>query len=236
MPFELVVANWKANKNSKEIISWMDEFASSRSSPKNLNVVICPAAIHFSLVKSLIRTHNFPFQISVGLQDLSAYPGGAYTGEITARMAEGSASYVILGHSERRKWFKETVRQTAQKVIQALDNNIIPIVSVDRENFRQQLAQFDDDMLSKIMIMYEPPEAISIQEGLVGKGNPAETKDVEDMTTILHQLAPETKTLYGGSVKSANINGFSSIPGLSGVVVGSASLDPDEFIKIISQI
>jgi triosephosphate isomerase len=170
------------------------------------------------------------------LQDLSAFPGGAYTGEITARMAEGLASHVILGHSERRRWFKETVQQTAQKVIQALDNNIIPVVSIDRENFREVLAQFDDETLSKIIIMYEPPEAISVQEGPVGKGKSAKVSDIENMIKTLYQLAPETKAVYGGSVKSDNITGFSSIPGLSGVVVGSASLDPDEFIKIIRQI
>jgi len=222
----------------------MDKFSSAPLEQKNLQAVICPAAIHFSLVKSLILTHGFPstgsgqvpFQISAGLQDLSIYPGGAYTGEITGRMAQSLASYAILGHSERRKYFKETVQQTAQKTIQALDNNIIPIVSVDRENFRQQLGQFDDDMLSQIIIMYEPPEAISVQEGPVGKGKSAEVSDIEDMIKNLNQLAPDAKILYGGSVKSANIVNFSSVPGLSGVVIGSASLDPNEFIKIIRQI
>ena len=214
----------------------MDRFSSMTTESKNLQVVICPASIHFPLVKDLIQKHNFPFKVSVGLQDLSVFPGGAYTGEVTARMAADSASFVILGHSERRKYFKETAQQTAQKAVQALDNNIIPVVSVDRENFRQVLGQFDDETLSKIIIMYEPPEAISLQEGPVGKGNPAETKDVREMVTILHKLAPTTKILYGGSVKSTNITNFSSIQGLSGVVIGSASLDPDEFIKIIHQI
>lgn len=203
---------------------------------KNLRVVICPAAIHFPLVKDLIQKHNLSGSVSAGLQDLSVFPGGAYTGEVTARMAEGLTSYVILGHSERRKWFKETVQQTAQKVIQALDNNIIPVVSVNRENFLEVLGQFDDETLSKIIIMYEPPEAISAQEGPVGKGKSAEITDIVDMIKTLNQLAPATKILYGGSVKSANIANFSLVPGLSGVVVGSASLDPDEFIKIILQI
>lgn len=214
----------------------MDKFSSGLPESNNLQLVICPAAIHLPLVKDLIQKHNFPFKVSAGLQDLSAYPGGAYTGEITGRMAEGIASYVILGHSERRKWFKETVQQTAQKVIQALDNNIIPVVSATLENFREVLAQFDDGTLSKIIIMYEPPEAISVQEGPAGTGKPAEISDIEDMIKILKHLAPDSKILYGGSVKSGNISHFSSIQGLSGVVIGSASLDPDEFIKIIRQI
>ena len=236
MPFELIVANWKANKNEKEVISWMDKFSSGLLQPKNLQVVICPPVIYFPLVKDLIKKHNLSDKVSAGLQDLSAFPGGAYTGEITARMAAGSASYAILGHSERRKYFKETVQQTAQKVIQALDNNIIPIVSMDRENFRKLLGQFDDGTLTKIIIMYEPPEAISVQDGQIGQGKSAEITDIEDMVKTLNHLAPETKVVYGGSVKSANITDFSFLPGLAGVVVGSASLDPDEFIKIIRQI
>ena len=214
----------------------MDKFSSGLPDLKNLQVVICPPAIHFPLVNDLIQKYNMSGRVLPGLQDLSSFPGGAYTGEVTARMTADSASHVILGHSERRKYFKETVQQTAQKAVQALDNNIIPVVSVDRENFRQVLGQFDDETLSKIIIMYEPPEAISLQEGPVGKGNPAETTDVREMVTILHKLAPTTKILYGGSVKSTNITNFSSIQGLSGAVVGSASLDPDEFIKIINQI
>ena len=71
-----------------------------------------------------------------------------YTGEVTARMAADSASFVILGHSERRKYFKETAQQTAQKAVQALDNNIIPVVSVDRENFQEVLGQKLLDILS----------------------------------------------------------------------------------------
>ncbi len=214
----------------------MERFSSGMPESKNLQALICPATVHFTLVKDLIQKYNLSGRVSVGLQDLSAFPGGAYTGEVTARMVADSASYVILGHSERRKYFKETIQQTAQKVIQALDNNIIPVVSVDRDNFREVLGQFDDGMLSKIAIMYEPPEAISVQVGPVGTGNPAEVPDIENMIKILNQLAPDAKILYGGSVKSGNIVNFSSIQGLSGVVVGSASLDPDEFINIINQI
>ena len=236
MPLTLVIANWKANKNQQEIISWMDRFSSMTTESKNLQVIICPASIHFTLVKDLIQKYNLSGRVSVGLQNLSAFPGGAYTGEVTARMAADSASYVILGHSERRKYFKESFQQTAQKAIQALDNNITPVVSVDRENFRQVLGQFDDETLSKIIIMYEPPEAISVQEGPVGTGKPAEVSDIEEMIKSLNQLAPDAKIIYGGSVSGANISGFSRIQGLSGVVVGSASLDPDEFINIINQI
>lgn len=214
----------------------MDKFSSGLQEPNNLQLVICPAAIHFPLVKDLIRKYNLSGRASAGLQDLSAFPGGTYTGEVTGRMAGGMASHVILGHSERRKYFKETAQQTAQKVIQALENNIIPVVAVDRDNFREVLGQFNDNELSKIVIMYEPPEAISSQEGPAGTGKPAEVSDIEDMIKILKNLAPESKILYGGSVKSGNISHFSSIQGLSGVVVGSASLDPDEFTKIIRQI
>ncbi len=231
-----IVGNWKANKNSQEVIGWMDKFSLGLMERKSPQVVICSSAIHFPLVKELIQEHNLSSRVSAGLQDLSVFPGGAYTGEVTARMAAGAASFVILGHSERRKYFNETVQQTARKVIQALDNNIVPVVSVDRENFQNQLGQFDNETLSKIIIMYEPPEAISVQDGKAGAGKPAGIVDIEEMIESLNRMAFGTKIVYGGSVTGVNISDFSKIQGLSGIVVGSASLDADEFIKIINQI
>ena len=116
MPLTLVIANWKANKNQQEVISWMDKFFFRVAGIKNLQVVICPAAIHFTVVKDLIQKYNLSGRVSVGLQDLSAFPGGClYRRSWAGRMAESSASYVIFGHSERRKYFKETAQQTAQK-------------------------------------------------------------------------------------------------------------------------
>ncbi len=151
-------------------------------------------------------------------------------------MIAGIATHAILGHSERRRWFKDTPQIIAQKTIQTLDHNITPIISVDKDSYRPQLTQFDDNQLQKIIVMYEPPEAISRQEGPIGQGEPADKKDVESAISNIKLIAPESPVLYGGSVKSYNVRQYLSLPGISGVVAGTASQNADEFINLINQI
>lgn len=233
---KLIVANWKANKTKQEALAWWQIFSAAKFSPKNIHVVICPAYVHLFSLAEKIKSANFPFSVTPGTQDISAYPGGTYTGEVTARMAAGVITHTILGHSERRRWFKETPPVIAQKAVQALDNNITPIVSVDKLSYRQQLIQFDKNQLKKIIVMYEPPEAISQQIGPVGQGQPADKKDVEIAVNDIKLISPRCRILYGGSVKSYNVADYLSLPGISGAVVGTASQNADEFVKLINQI
>lgn len=229
------MANWKANKNMAELQQWWGIFSSHQFRPGDVQVVICPAFAHLSTLKNLIDNSKFPFPLTLGAQDLSPFPGGAYTGEVTGRMLNQLVTHVIVGHSERQRWFGETPQRVAMKVKEAVENNIIPIVSVDRDNYRGQLTQFDDQTLAKIILMYEPPEAISQQVGPIGRGKAADTSDVEEMVEKIRQISPESPIVYGGSVKSDNAASFFSISEVSGVVVGSASLDANEFIRIIEQ-
>lgn len=233
---KLIIANWKATKNSMEVNQWWQTFSSGPFEKKDVHVVVNPAFIHLQLVSDLLKSVHAPFQITLGAQDVSPFPDGTYTGAVTARMLKDVAvTHVIAGHSERRRWFHETPQDVSLKVEQALHHDIHPIVSVDRENFRTQLGQFDDESLRQIMIMYEPPEAISMMAGSIGKGTSADIADIEEMLTSLKRLAPETPILYGGSVKSANAKTFLSHSALSGVVVGTASMDAQEFIKILHE-
>lgn len=232
---KLIIANWKATKISAEITNWWHVFSSEPFQEKDIHVVVSPAFIHLRLVSDLLKSVPVPFQITLGAQDVSPFPDGTYTGAVTARMLrDAGVTHVIAGHSERRRWFHETLQDVSLKVEQALHHDIHPIVSVDRENFRTQLGQFDDESLRRIMIMYEPPEAISTMAGSIGTGTSADIADIEEMLTSLKRLAPGTPILYGGSVKSANAKTFLSHSALSGVVVGTASMDAQEFIKILN--
>lgn len=232
---KLIVGNWKANKTLNEAKSWWKTFSQAYFSRKDREVVVCPSAVYlFPLHKLLIRS-EFPFPVKLGVQDLSAYPGGTYTGEVTGRMVDGIASYAILGHSERRRWLGETVQSVARKAVQALDHEITPIVSVDQKNYDQQLYQFEKDVLPKIIFMYEPPEAISVEAGPIGEGEAADISNISDMALTLKKLSPKSKILYGGSVKSNNVSTYISLPDIDGVVPGTASMNVDEFIKLINQ-
>lgn len=236
MPQKLIVANWKANMAQAGIPAWWDEFAGASLPQLDAHVVICPPLVSVLPLNQLVAQAHLPFRVTVGVQNLSQFPGGAYTGEVTARMLAGVASHAILGHSERRRWFGETDQQVAAKVREALEQGITPIVAVDRHNWRQQLTQLDDDALGRIVVMYEPPEAISVPTGPVGTGEAAPLEDVEEMSGKIRGVAPAAPVVYGGSVKSHNAGEFLSQPFLAGVVVGSASLNADEFVNIIRQI
>lgn len=233
---KLIVANWKANKTKEEAVEWWAEFSSTDFLEKNIQVVICPPAVYLWEWVELLKNTKFPFALSFGVQDISRYPGGTYTGEITARMLKGVVSHVFVGHSERRKWFGDTSQIVAMKARMAMDNDMTPIVLFSRENYREQLGQFNDTELAKMWLMYEPPEAISALEGSIGIGQSAAVSDVEQMVKNIQALAFNSKVLYGGSVKSANVAEYISLVGIDGVGVGSASLDVREFIKLIKQI
>lgn len=236
MEKKIIVANWKANKTREEAKAWVDVFSAAAFPSKPIQVVICPPVVHLFEVYRQLKTASFPFPVTVGVQNLSPYPGGTYTGEVTASMVRGVATHVILGHSERRQWFSETPQQVALAVDQALEHQITPIVSVDRTNWRLQLAQFDDQTIRQILLMYEPPEAISEQIGPIGRGQTADLTDIEDMIGLLSKAYGNTRVLYGGSVKSANVKPFLESALVSGVVVGTASMEVHEFIRLISQV
>jgi len=157
-----LIANWKSNKTPKEAQIWTQEVKANLPptlSP-NITPVLCLPFIHLQSVKSQLPKFNY------ATQDLSPYPDGAYTGAVSARMLGDLVKYTLVGHSERRQYFHETPPQIARKVTQALEYNITPIVGVDKKNWHHQLNQFKQKKLKKIIIMYEPPEAI-------GSGTPA---------------------------------------------------------------
>lgn len=232
---KLIVGNWKANKTLNEVKDWWEAFSRAHFSRKDREVVICPPAVYIFPLRELLSKSEFPFSVKLGVQDLSGYPGGTYTGEVTGRMVDGVASYAILGHSERRRWLGETIQLVARKAIQALDHEIIPIVSVDQTNYDQQLYQFEKDVLPKITFMYEPPEAISVPAGPIGEGEAAGIPDVSTMAATLKKLSPKSNILYGGSVKSDNVSTYISLPHIDGVVPGTASMNVDEFIRLINR-
>ena len=223
-----LIGNWKANKTIKEAHTWIEKVNSSQVKiSNNLRVVICPSYIHIPLFKKELPN------LTLGCQNLSPYGDGAYTGEVTARMLNGTVQYAILGHSERHRYFSESVEKVALKAIQALDNKITPIIAVDSENWRRQINALGDSIARESIIMYEPPEAISQQIGPIGKG---EAAPLEEVKKIIAQIKDRIKTkavIYGGSVKSQNIDKFLEEPIIEGVLPGSASLYAEEWIKMI---
>ncbi len=224
-----ILANWKANKNTPEAISWLEAVSNTKMDlSASVEIIICVPFIHLHLLS------QYPQVGQPGVQDISPYASGAYTGAISAQMVQNEAKYVLLGHSERHRYFHETVAEVAMKVSQALEYKITPIVAVTPDKWHRQLNSIPASELKQCLILYEPPEAISQQTGPVGVGEAAPLSEVVAAIAEIKASAPDSPVLYGGSVKSHNINEFLSSQVIDGVVPGSASLNAEEWLKIIA--
>jgi triosephosphate isomerase len=185
-----------------------------------------------------------------GAQDLSPYPNGAYTGDVSGPMlAKLGCSYVIVGHSERRAYHHEDDVLVNAKVMAALANEMSPILCVGegleiREagahvahtvgQLDAALAGLSKEQVERVVIAYEPIWAI-------GTGKTATPEDAQEVIGALRRRLTETqgrdvaqrvRLLYGGSVKASNIAGIMDQPDIDGALVGGASLDAEEFVKI----
>ena len=193
--------------------------------------MICPPFIYLPLLKGL----------TLGAQDSYWEEKGAYTGEVSiAMLKEMGCKYVIIGHSERRKYFNETDEIVNRKVQTTLKAGLIPIVCIGEteeeremdktegvleEEIKQGLDKVD---VSKIVIAYEPIWAI-------GTGNPCDVEEALRTKEIIQKmLSKDIRILYGGSAKANNAEGYLKQAGFNGLLVGGASLDPKEFIKIVN--
>lgn len=223
-----LIGNWKANKTLKQAKIWIDTVkAKNLKIRSDLEIVLCPSFIHLFLFKN-----EYPRQ-KLGCQDISPFSDGAYTGEVTARMVADLVSYVILGHSERHRYFSEKETYVALKAEQALDNLITPIIAVHKDNYKKQLRALDSSSIEKSIIMYEPPEAISEPVGPIGKGEPAPLEEIYEMITEIKKEANPRAVIYGGSVKSVNLHTFLKEDIIDGVLPGSASLNAEEWISML---
>ena len=211
-----IIANWKSNKNLAEALDWVSIVGPKIERRPNLKVVVCPTFSCLSEVKKAITVGNFP--LIVGSQDLSPFSEGAYTGEEPAKFLKQFADLAILGHSERRQNFGETDEMVEKKVKQALDHQIIPLVCVQGK---------ETPVLEGCkLIAYEPVFAI-------GTGNPDTPENANEIAGYFKESSEDMEILYGGSVTSDNVKGFVIKENLSGVLVGGASLEVEEFVKII---
>lgn len=211
-----IIANWKSNKTISEALEWLDEVGPKLPRRQNLKVVICPTFTDLEAVKKNILVNNYP--VLLGAQDLSPFKDGPYTGEEPARILSELVDLVILGHSERRNNFHETDEMIAEKVQRAKEFNIIPLVCVQTA---------DTPIPERVsLVAYEPLFAI-------GTGNPDTPINAAETAKLLQNTRDTLEVLYGGSVTAVNAKSFLDQDGLSGVLVGGASLSGEEFIKIV---
>lgn len=246
---KIVAGNWKMNKTFQEADELINEIIDGleEANQKNVNVVICPPFTFMEMITDFAQESEY----SVGAQNVSSHDTGAFTGEVSAKILHSmGVEYCIIGHSERRNYFKETDQELTQKAELLLKNDILPIFCCgellpDREAkkhfdvVKQQLdnALFCLDPLdfAKIIIAYEPVWAI-------GTGVTANPEQAQEMHAYIRSLISEkygkeiaknTSILYGGSCNAENAKELFANTDVDGGLIGGACLKAADFLKII---
>ncbi|MBO4582502.1 MAG: triose-phosphate isomerase [Alphaproteobacteria bacterium] len=229
---KIIAGNWKMNGTRADL----DTMIGAISKVKTENrVILC---VPFTLLRAGVEN------VAIGAQDISAHAKGAYTGEVSgAMLREAGAKYVIVGHSERRMYHDETNDIVRQKVQMALESGLTPIVCVGETMEEKRAGKTFDviesmvreslptDVHDDIIIAYEPRWAI-------GAGITPTTQEIADAhkviaDTLSYMGLDGTPILYGASVNPLNVGDIVAIRNVGGVLVGGASLKPQEFVTII---
>ncbi|HHT46550.1 MAG TPA: triose-phosphate isomerase [Firmicutes bacterium] len=248
---KLIVANWKMHKTLAETEKFMQRFPNEIEEVSGIEIVICAPFISLGRLVDLMR--GTP--LNPGAQNMHWQKEGAYTGEISPLMLkEIGVKYVIIGHSERRKYFGENDVIINKKTTAALNNGLIPILclgenleerrskkteKVLKEQLYGALDEADpgEEKLQRIVLAYEPVWAI-------GTGTPAGGDEAADVAGYLRSLlnrkwgalSEKVRILYGGSVNEDNITQFTGKKDIDGALVGGSSLKESSFAGLIKAV
>ncbi|OIV38974.1 triose-phosphate isomerase [Mangrovactinospora gilvigrisea] len=247
----LMAGNWKMNLNHLEAIAHVQKlaFALSDKDYDAVEVAVLPPFTDLRSVQTLVDGDKL--QIRYGSQDISEHDGGAYTGEISGPMlAKLKCTYAVIGHSERRQYHDETDATINAKVKAAFRHGLTPILCIGEpldvrkagghvahclDQLAADLAGVDAEHARTLVVAYEPVWAI-------GTGEVATPDDAQEVCGAVRarlaelysrDVADEIRIQYGGSVKSGNAAQIMAQPDVDGALIGGASLDSDEFVKIV---
>ena len=249
----IIIANWKMNPNSQKEAASIFEGIKNGAEGANAEVVVCPPFVYLGTSDVLkLKDVGRPL---LGGQNIFYEEKGAYTGEISASMLKDlGCQYVIIGHSERRKYFNETDETANKKIKSAIKAGLKPIFCVGETEEQRNNGKAEEVVerqikiglagisnfkfqISNLIVAYEPVWAI-------GTGNACKVEDAKKMKEFIEKKISdmygkdalrEVRIVYGGSVNSQNASDYVKKAGYNGFLVGGASLKPDEFVKIIKE-
>jgi len=241
----LIAGNWKMNKTNNEAIDLARRIVLNTKGIEKIDIVICPPFTALAPVYDAIKDSN----VRPGAQNMYYEDEGAYTGEISGKFLKAmGCEFIIIGHSERRKYFSESDTDVNKKIKKALGFGITPIVCVGETLEEREKGKTEDVVKKeiigalqeqtdkeKIIFAYEPIWAI-------GTGKTAQPEDANKIHNLIRNIIKtdfgmdETvvRVLYGGSVNPSNAEALMSQPDIDGSLVGGASLDAKSFVEIIT--
>jgi len=243
----LVAGNWKMNKTVEQARLLVAEMIPDLQGMSGVDRVLCPPFTSLLSISAMLAGTD----IGLGAQNMYWEVSGAYTGEISPQMVAEFCRFVIIGHSERRKYFSETDETVNRKIKTALEISITPIVCVGEtlaENeagqtaevvtrqLKQGLAGFSLEQGRQLVIAYEPVWAIGTGRAATAPGANSVLAEVIRPTLaglFSSQVAQSIRILYGGSVTPSNAAELFAQPEIDGGLVGGASLKAGDFIKIV---
>lgn len=244
-----VVGNWKMNFTVGEASIYLHKLLKNLPNHRDLDIIVAPPTLALQPLSLQVDRHK----IKLAAQNAYYRDYGSYNGETSFAQLRGLVDYCIIGNSERRHIFHEDDKCIYKKVAAALRNKITPILCVGeteserafgetadviRDQLVGGLSEIDAEDLSKVMIVYEPIWAISS----AGVAKMAAPDEIAEVIKLIHSTLADTfgrknaenvPVLFGGSVSPSNAGAYLTIPGVNGVMVGSASLILGEFFDII---
>lgn len=248
---KLVIANWKMHLNTSQASLLLHRLHERIKIHRDIEVVLAPSMLVLQPLSLQIDRRKF----RLAAQNAYHKDEGAFTGEVSFTMLQDLVHYVIIGHSERRIYFNETLETIGEKVAAAVRNNITPVLCVgethdERHNGETRQVLHDQivtalkhltaDEVANVVIAYEPVWAISTFGGELAKPSDIEKQFAfirNQITELYGKTAAESvRVLYGGSVDDHLAGGYVSLQGCDGVLVGGASLNYHKFSGIVDAV
>jgi triosephosphate isomerase len=223
---KVILANWKANLSLPRAESWSETFAQFYRPQERIEIIIAVSPFMLDRIAQKIGSLQ---GISLAVQGISSYPQGSYTGSTPAAWVRGLAQYTLLGHSERRRYFHETVQDVARQVAESLSEELQPIICVDQKILTQQTAALAAEELEHALWAYTPDTPATFEMA----------RSVSDIAAILPQFRQKTDNrpvLYGGGVTAENSAALWRVEGLGGVMLGKACLDAKNFASLVNSL
>lgn len=226
---QYLIANWKSNETITQTYSWLEQFRNlAPPQVRGLETIICMPFTALAEANRYVSQYSLP--LKAGAQDVSIYSSGPHTGGITASMLSELVSFCLVGHSERRREIGDNSETVALKTRSLLESSVTPIICIDAPYLEEQVkALFNLQIpLEHCIFAYEPLAAI-------GTGQVADPQQIQSTISEISFLTDSAcPVVYGGSVSPDNLSSILDLPGISGVLVGSNSLNPATFVDLIS--